>query len=750
MSLNAPKYLFVHLAVLFLIASQAAAQSTSYTIAGKVLEKGSRRPLEGIAVYVEGNDMLTTTTAADGSFILATGEDGDYSIVAAGMGYEKSRARRVSFHGKNSIGLMIYLEPVSALPEIIVEAERNPDKTAKTVISGEELLSVPGSSGDPLRGMQALPGITTSSDYSSNPAIRGSGPEDNAFYVDFLPVGYLFHLGGLVSVINADLVDDFNIYASAFGPEFADVTGAVIDVKLRTPRQDRLGGKVNISLLETDLLVEGPVTDNQRFYLAGRRSYYDLLLSKQGDLSEGVSYTQFPQYYDYQGKYLWKINSDHRLTIQLSGAEDSMELSFTDDADFVKHDPVLAGDFTFDRAYHTQGLILDSRLSGRANNVLGLSYMKSFIDQQHDQLGTVKVDTDNAFVRDHLTVDIGSSHSLLTALEYTLTHIDLDLDTVKEVPSDYDPDTDYTSSERFKNDDVIVVNEFALGLKDRWKLLDDLTVIYGGRTAYDDFIEQWMLEPRTSLEYQIMQETLVTAGWGKYHQFPQGYQVIEGPGNPDLDYHKADHYTLGIEQGLPDLFSVKLEGYYKELYDLVVPHETKNYVNGGSGEAYGAELLLKKDRTDEWWGWLSVAYAETKRKNDRTEEEFAYRYDQPWIVNLVYNWAFRPKWTFGARWRYQSGAPYTPVIDTYTDSSGRVRPVYGELGSERLPDYHRLDLRLSRDFLFNTWKMGFYMDIINAYGHENVSGYRYNEDYSSREPIHQLPFLISIGLKAEF
>jgi outer membrane receptor protein involved in Fe transport len=269
-------------------------------------------------------------------------------------------------------------------------------------------------------------------------------------------------------------------------------------------------------------------------------------------------------------------------------------------------------------------------------------------------------------------------------------------------------------------------------------------------TVLSDYFDEYNLEPRTSLEYNLTRNTLVTAGFGKYHQFPQGYQVIEGVGNPDLTYERADHYTAGVEQQFPDGLKVRVEGYYKKLYDLVVPHESENYVNGGSGKAYGGELLLKKDSTDDWWGWFSTAYSKTERRNDLTGEGFPYRYDQPWIINIIYNWAFRPKWTFGARWRYQSGAPYTPVTGTFTDSSGRIRPVYGELGSERLPDYHRLDLRVARDFLFNTWKMGFYMDIINAYAHENVSGYQYSENYTSREPITQLPFLISIGLKAEF
>ncbi len=247
---------------------------------------------------------------------------------------------------------------------------------------------------------------------------------------------------------------------------------------------------------------------------------------------------------------------------------------------------------------------------------------------------------------------------------------------------------------------------------------------------------------------------LLTVGWGKYHQFPQGPQVINGMGNRNLTYEKADHYSLGVEQQLPDSWSVKLEGYYKKLYDLVIPHDPENYLNGGSGKAYGVEALVKKTRTTDWSGWLSLAYTKTKRYNDITGEEFPFSYDQPLVVNIVYEWNFAKNWTFGAKWRYQSGAPFTPVIgtETYTNKDGSTgtRPVYGEKGSERLPDYHRMDVRISRDFLFDTWKMTAYLDLINAYNNNNVSGYQYNGDYTSRKKITELPLLPALGIRGEF
>jgi len=729
------------------------AETIPWTVRGKVLEEGTRRPLEGITVFLEERDMDSATTGQDGSFTLTVGAAGEFSLAATGMGYKKSAVKKITTGGAEKIkDVELFLTPIYSMMEVVVKGDRNQDKTAKTVVSGKELMSVAGSGGDPLRGMQSLPGITTANDASSNPAIRGSGPEDNFYFVDFMPVGYLFHMGGLVSVLNADLVDDFNIYSSAFGPEFPDVTGGIIDVKLRDPRKDRIGGKASISLLEADALVEGPVSPDQSFYLGARRSYFDLLVGQLPE-QKGVKITQFPEYYDYQGKYLWKLSEDHTLMFQMSGARDQMKLTLSSDSKEVKQDPVLAGEHSMDVSYNTEGVQLVSRLSPRVNNQLGVSYLNSMAKFKMGQMGYVNLEEDTVYLREHLNIAAGTKHDVLVGLDGGLAKIDLKIDIRNDIPSIWNPDTDFTTAPPVTYDNSFGVNFWGLSLKDRWKIADPVTLVIGQRSTYEDYFHKYKTEPRLGVEYSVTQDTLLTAGWGKYHQFPAGNEVIAKLGNPELSYLQADHYVLGAEHQLTDGWSAKLEWYFKRLYNLPVPDPTVNYINGGSGRAYGTELLIKKSRTTNWWGWVSAAYAKTVRHNDLTGERFPYPYDQPYIVNLVYNWKISPKWTFGAKWRYQTGAPFTPVVGTYiapADPTNRIRPIYGPIGSERLPSYHRLDLRLSAEVWSGLQKVEFFVELINAYNAKNVSGYSYNEDYTSREPVTQLPLLPSVGIRMEF
>ena len=73
-----------------------------------------------------------------------------------------------------------------------------------------------------------------------------------------------------------------------------------------------------------------------------------------------------------------------------------------------------------------------------------------------------------------------------------------------------------------------------------------------------------------------------------------------------------------------------------------------------------------------------------------------------------------------------------------------------KLRSERLPDYHRLDLRVQYSRSFEHVDASFYLDLINAYARDNVFGWDYNQDYTEREASTGMPFVPSIGVRVVF
>ena len=723
-------------------------------VSGIVLEKGTRKPLQGVFVSAKENPSLSAITDISGRFALTLPVPGDYLLSAASFGAENPETISVRVT-QDSQGtpviqpdaLMFYVAAATVLPEVLVRGERSPDRVSKSIITGSELRQIPGSGGDPLVSLQSMPGVVSTNGSSAQPAVRGSGPEDNAYYVDGLIVGKLFHFGS-ISVFNADLIDDFNLYSAAFSPHYYNVIGAVLDVSLREPRNDRLGGKVNVNLLGSDFLVEGPSSKNQSFYFAARRSYVDLFV-KQVE-NKGVT-LQIPNYWDYQGKYLWKPNATDRVTLHLQGAADKLKLNIGGNSDIAKQQPILAGDFTLSDTYSTQAIVWDANVRGDIYNQLALQHMAHPVKSSVGSASSIYLDQEAERLQEKIRIPFSSDHELSLASSLIRSRTSVEVDSQKLSCTQFNPNCDLTSAPRAQLSDRIDATVWDVSAQDRKKVLPALTLIGGVRHSSENYLKKMYTEPRLGVEWEWSKNTLLTAGWGKHNQLPAGPQISPKFGNPSLEHLRAEHSVLGISQKLEDDWSWKAEAYYKKLSNIIVNDPVLNYTNSGSGKAYGTELLIKKDASERFSGWLSLSLARSERRNDVTGEVFRYAYDQPVNTTLVTTYKISREWSFGAKWNYHSGAPYTPILGTsgfYPD--GRPKPVYAEVNSGKLPPYHRLDLRVDRNFIFNTWKMNAYFELNNAYQRTNVIDYSYDPGYTKKDPVTPFVLPISFGVQAEF
>lgn len=240
-----------------------------------------------------------------------------------------------------------------------------------------------------------------------------------------------------------------------------------------------------------------------------------------------------------------------------------------------------------------------------------------------------------------------------------------------------------------------------------------------------------------------------------------------------LNAERAVHYILGVQQELGTEWQLKVEGYYKSLSDVIVQTQQRGIVpqaelrsgqnpllaasydivqaermllsptpvNAGAGTIYGVELMLEKklvSPSDKFNGWVSYAFTRSERIQHGVAAPFAF--DRPHSVTLTLS--FRPsrEWEFGLTWRYASGQPYTPAQQTrpiVASINGRLQvlreqngnaiflPDFGDgasINSARMPDYHRLDARLTymRKWGDVNWQL--YIDVMNVYNRQNVLG----------------------------
>lgn len=601
----------------------------------------------------------------------------------------------------------------------------------------EELLSVAGAAVDPLQAIYALPGVTFSTSDGpggSDPVIRGSAPQDNAYFIDLIPASYIFHLFGN-SIFDKNLIGSFDLFPAAFASKYGDATGGVIDVTLREPRNQALTTTIHSSLLTAGLFVETGLRDSQSLYASYRRSTMDLFLDEQdidtGD--EGLTVDELPVSNDYQLKYAWHLNQNNSLSVVAAGAADTLAATFGEDHQESLRDPDFAGPASLDEGFSSQGVVWDWQGSGReATGVV--SHIDETNNLTYGRNQHERTRSDRLISRLLYGQALGERHSLSMGLSAADVTYDLDFNAKLVACNDLDPECSTVDAAFVSYRDTLKVFTHELYLEDRWLLSDKQALTLGLHYSGDDYIDDGRVEPRLRFDLQINDKFSTFVSAGQYSQLPQLREIIEVLGNPNLRTVKADHYVWGVNQVLGGGWQWNADVYYKDITDIVISSEqdatAENYSNGAKGRAYGVELLVRKHLTDRWSGWASLSLAESDRTNTATGERVRFQHDKPILFNLIGNRLIGKFWSLGFRWNYQSGGRYTPIVDLLPSSSqpNVLEPVYGRLNAEQFPDYHRLDIRAeyTRPKEWGYWK--FFVDILNAYNQQNITGYEYAPD----------------------
>jgi hypothetical protein len=637
--------------------------------------------------------------------------------------------------------------PTRSIDKVVITGSRFREQAGKASLSGDELSRIPGTGGDPMRAIQSLPGVASVDDASSDPAVRGSRPGDNAYYADFLPVGYLFHVGGLASVFNPALISRFTMASAAWSPEYGDVVGAVFDVNLRNPRTDRLGGQLDFSLLGANALIEGPLSSDLSFFLAGRRSWFDLVSKTGEDAEEGLTFT-VPVYTDSQGRLLWNLNDRHRLRADFSTATDRIDFTVKAGGKAATRDPILAGTSSDRQAFASAAVVLESELSEQIGNRLALGQMNERRQFRLGGAGTVNLRFDTTYLRQQMVHRGFIGHEITVGASLQSRQVEAALDFNFPRCTEFDPNCDISTAPRLTTTQRARQNSADIYLSDRWTIAPQWTLVPGLRVNRQAAQQSTLVEPRFAVEFSPDKDTVLSAGLGRHSQPPAGEESLAVIGNPRLAPIRSTHAVIGATRQLRGGWSAKAEVYTKTFSGYAVADPALNYRNGASGSAAGLELLVKKDPAGgRWSGFASVSLSRAERQVDGTGLTFPFDYDQPVIVNLVGAYRHSDRWTWGARWSYRSGSPFTPVVGTGLFPDGRVRPVFGSVNSQRVPAYHRLDLRADYK---RTDRLTAYFELINAYNRRNVSGYSYSPDYQTRDEILQLSILPSVGVTYSF
>ena len=188
--------------------------------------------------------------------------------------------------------------------------------------------------------------------------------------------------------------------------------------------------------------------------------------------------------------------------------------------------------------------------------------------------------------------------------------------------------------------------------------------------------------------------------------------------------------------------------FYKKLSDLVVSDSDTTYSNEGEGRVQGLEFQGKYNIGT--WSWTAAyTFSQSYRKSPG-QEEFPSEYDQTHNINLLSSYK-TGNWVYGARLRYVTGSPYTPIVGSFYDADNDIYiPKRGDFFSQRKSAFFQLDFRVDRKWIYDTYILSAYLDLQNVTSQENEESIMYSYDYRESQKVSGLPLIPSLGIKGEF
>ncbi len=795
-------------AVLLLMGALPAAsqQATAAgVVVGQVLDPDGAA-VRGAAVSLRAVDAPDRDAVGP----VLTGTDGRFRLTGAPPGRYLLRVRRIGFAPEDrpitvepgstrtvSISLdfqALVLEGVRVGRDRAVDRERRRFEedvgvTAR-VLSGEDLRRVPGlAEADVLRAVELLPGVVTTSDFSSAYNVRGGSSDQNLVLLDGFPIFNPFHLGGVFSVFNPDAVERAELLSGGFGAEYGGRVSSVLSVESRGVDPEGVQVDGGVSLLASRATVRAPLPGPAAGLLGGsgggvmlsaRRSYFDWLLRPLVDFPYHLT--------DLQGRVELGTAGGGRLTATGYTGRDVF--------DFSETDLVGSGDDELS--------ILRFRWQW-GNRVTGLHWEQPFGDgwRLDARAGVTSFDTDIAFP-DFDDLFLGSRIRQRTVRA----------DLVRSPSERWEVRTGGEASRiRYANVAEAGGTDFS-----RQEDAGTLGAVYlQGRWRPDP---RWVVEPglrldgwwgsdasRTTLSPRLAGKRFfgragdptlaVRASAGRYTQFLHSLRDEELPfaidtwvlAGRDVPPVISDQLQLGVDWYPAGPWSVSGDSYLRTfdgITDFNVgadPNDPADELLVGTGLAYGADLLVRRSG-DRFEGWAAVSLLRVEHTfpdplqvepgGARATVSYPPIFDRRVSLDLVGSYRLPWQVEASARWTLGSSLPYSrPVAQheswRYDIATGRYEHgppggadeengerrvvVLGARNAARYPTYHRLDVAARRSFNPAWGTITPYLQVLNAYDRrDNVLFYfyRFDNDPPTRSGVSMFPFLPTVGFEVSF
>ena len=731
------------------------------------------------------------------------------------------------------------------LDEVIITAtgadrNLNAAEMGRHVIGSEAIIKLPVLLGEPdiIKTLQTLPGVSQGVEGFTGLYVHGGNNDQNLFLYNGLPLYHVAHLGGIFSAFNVATINKIDFYKASFPARFGGRISSITDIKMNDPEFTRYSGRFTIGLLAANAYISGPIIKDRLAFSAGvRRSWVDIIgipalavvnaIQKKNGKKTIANYN----FTDFNARVDWKLGSGKIYAIGYYGrdylkfglrefeAKNSLSINFNpgtgqyepDNSDDDGSSLKFYNENTNLLSWGNWGVSLnaDYRLGDGLWNATAYYSKYSSRYQQKNEHQSDLEDPDTYEMSYDATYNAIGDFGL--NFQYTKQWKETWLLRVGTgyVYHNYHPDglvNEFLDDKNHWKEDngnpSIKANEMSVYVDNLFNFGERASLDVGLR--FNDFFINGnsfpRLEPRVSFRFSVSENYSIKASYVRINQFvqqvspnfinlPTDLWQPTGLGKEPL---RSDQYSLGLYGNLPKGLYFSLEGWYKNMKNLVEYREGISMLNpnltwnektvSGKGWAYGVDLSITKE-IGKVTGSISYGLMWNRRKFKELNggKVFPSKFDNRNKINVNVSYKLNDKIEFNAGWTYMTGNRITMSLYEYESAGAEYGDAPGIVGDNnsregytllqsspgigyiadknniRLPAYHRLDLGMN---LFKPLKNGartiWNFSLYNVYCHMNAmtivkGGYRNAyAKHKKFQTLSLLPIIPSVSWTYEF
>jgi len=766
------------------ISTLGMAQQLTQTVRGTITDFDTKSPIIGAKVVILNSDPFQgAVTNFNGDFRIENVSVGRIEVKIISIGYQEIVVPNLLVEsGKEKILNFEMVEDIEVLDQVEVSAQDKSESINKmATVSGktftvEETNRYAGTLNDPARMVSAFAGVSGDAEGDNNIVVRGNSPRGVLWRLEGIDIPNPNHFsgegatGGPVNALNGSVLANSDFFSGAFAPEYGNALSGVFDVKFRQGNNEKREYAFSAGVLGIDATLEGPFKKGYRgSYLINYRYSTVSILDKLGVLDfDGV-----PVYQDASFKIV--LPTKKAGTFSLIGLGGISHIDQTDQNDSTGE---IYGTYNSGanlgvvglkntyivnpRMYVKSYVSVSSASNGgegeflNADSVLFLAERELFTDNKlsFQSILNYKLNKKNMF-------QVGVT---LTRMNYNFSYED-----------DYDEDGIMTSF--FKSNGNANMMQSFLSWKHR--INNKLTVVTGLHHTQFFLNNNYAIEPRAGLKYQVARRHDFSAGFGMHSRMESVstylYNQIQSDGsyeyvNKELDFSKSAHYVLGYGFQINENMRLKTEVYYQHLYNIPVENDSSSHysminttqgipnvtmVNKGTGRNYGAELTLERFFQNNFYFLLTGSIYKSQYaaldgvlRNSRYDANFASNL----LIGKEFNFGEKGNKTIGinSKISFLGGNRYTPIDLVASQNSGFTVRKLDEPFSTKGENVFVLNLGLTYRVDKPKVSHSFKIDVQNLTNNQAVVSEYYNSRTETIDQGYQLSFIPNIVYTLKF